>query len=123
MKKKNQAETTHQNWPKRLRAETTQAETTQAETTHGRNDPFPLLQLVVCRVAALKIIPVHHTWCRLYFPFGPLRNQKIIIGLDSFSNQRLIYLAPFDHTSLCIDYPVEICKITVILFGSMLPNL
>ena len=26
---------------------------------------------------------------------GILRNQKIIIGLDSFSNQRLIYLAPF----------------------------
>ena len=49
---------------------------------------------------------------------GILRNQKIIIGLDSFSNQRLIHLAP-----LCIDYPVESCKITVILFGSMLPNL
>ena len=30
-----------------------------------------------------------------------------------------------DHprTSLCIDYPVESCKISVILFGSMLPNL
>ena len=26
---------------------------------------------------------------------GILRNQKIIIGLDSYSNQRLIYLAPF----------------------------
>ena len=26
---------------------------------------------------------------------GILRNQKIIIGLDSFSNQRLIYLDPF----------------------------
>ena len=24
-----------------------------------------------------------------------MRNPKIIIGLDSFSNQRLIYLAPF----------------------------
>ena len=24
-----------------------------------------------------------------------LRNQKIIIGLDSYSNQRSIYLAPF----------------------------
>ena len=38
---KNQAETTHQNWPKRPRAESTQAETTQAETTHGRNDSRP----------------------------------------------------------------------------------
>ena len=36
---KNQAESTHQNWPKRPRAETTQVETTQAETTQGRNDP------------------------------------------------------------------------------------
>ena len=26
---------------------------------------------------------------------GVLRNQKIIVGLDSFSNLRLIYLAPF----------------------------
>ena len=38
---------------------------------------------------------------RLYFPFGHLRsasilrNQKIIIGLDSLSVQSLIYLAPF----------------------------
>ena len=39
---------------------------------------------------------------------GMLRNQKIIIGLDSFSNQRLIHL---DNTSLCIDYTVESCKI------------
>ena len=55
---------------------------------------------------------------------GILRNQKIIIGLDSFSNQRLIYLAPFGlYNSLCLDYLVERCKITVILFGFMLPNL
>ena len=54
-------------------------------------------------LAAVKGLPVHHPLCRLYFPFGPLikisdgilRNQKIIIGLDSFSNQRLIYLAQF----------------------------
>ena len=52
-----------------------------------------------------------------------LRTQKIFIGLDSFSNQCLIYLAPFRYTSLCIDYPVESCKISVILFCSMLPNL
>ena len=60
-----------------------------------------LLQLVLCRVAALKSLPIH--WCRLYFPFGPLtsamvrilRNQKFIMGLDIFSNQRLTYLAPF----------------------------
>ena len=44
---------------------------------------------------------------------GILRNQKFVIGLDSFSNQRIIYLACLDYTSLCLDYPVESCKITV----------
>ena len=28
-----------------------------------------------------------------------------------------------NNTSLCIDYPVESCKISVIFFGSMLSNL
>ena len=42
---------------------------------------------------------------------GILRNQQIIIGLDSFSKQRIMYLDPFDYTSLCIDYTVESCKI------------
>ena len=55
---------------------------------------------------------------------GILRNQKIIIGLDSFSNQHLIYIWPhFDLNSLCIDYRAERCEITVFLFGSMLSNL
>ena len=36
----------------------------------------------------------------------------------------LIYFWPhLDNISLCIDYPVESCKISVILFGSMLPYL
>ena len=52
-----------------------------------------------------------------------LRNQKLIIGQDSFSNQSLIFWSHLDNTSLCIDYPVERFKISVILFGSMLPNL
>ena len=54
---------------------------------------------------------------------GILRNQKFIIGLDSFSNHRFIYLALLDNTRLCIDYPVESCKIIVFLFGSILPYL
>ena len=41
-----------------------------------------------------------------------LRNQKIIIGLDSFSNQNLIYFAPFVSN--------ERWKITVILFAQCL---
>ena len=52
-----------------------------------------------------------------------LRNQKFIISKDSFSYQCLIYLVSLDNTSLCVDYPVERCKISVILFGCMLPNL
>ena len=33
-----------------------------------------------------------------------LRNEKIIIGLDSYSNQRSIYIwSHFDYTSLCND--------------------
>ena len=37
---------------------------------------------------------------QVIFPFGPLRserNQKFIIGLDSFSYQCLIYLVPFGN--------------------------
>ena len=54
---------------------------------------------------------------------GILREQKFIIGLDSFSNQRLYIWLCLDNTSLCIDNPVESCKIKVFLFGSILPNL
>ena len=51
---------------------------------------------------------------------GILRNQKIIIGLDSFSKQCLKYIWPhFDYCGLCIDYPFESWTITVILFGFM----
>ena len=38
---------------------------------------FLLLQLVLCRVAALKSLSVHHPLCRLYFPFGPLRSARV----------------------------------------------
>ena len=51
-----------------------------------------------------------------------MRNQKFILGLDSFSNQRLIHMYLAIYISI-IDYHVEHCKIKVILFGSMLPNL
>ena len=36
-----------------------------------------LLQLVLCCVAALKSLPIHHPLCRLYFPFGPLRSARV----------------------------------------------
>ena len=53
------------------------------------------------------------------YSFLNQKNQKIFIGLNTFSNQLLIYFAD----SLCIDFPVKRCKITVIPFGSMLSNL
>ena len=54
---------------------------------------------------------------------GFLRNQKFLIGLDSFSNQRFMCMAWLDNTSHCLHYPVESCKIAVFHFGSILPNL
>ena len=60
------------------------------------------------------------------------RFQKSSVGLDIFSNQLLIYLAPLDNNSLLIDYPVDklrsfkssgSCMIFVIPFGFMLSNL
>ena len=35
----------------------------------------------------------------------------------------LVYFSRLDSTSPCIHYPVESCKISVVLFGSMLSNL
>ena len=52
-----------------------------------------------------------------------LRNQKFTIVKDSLSYHCLYIWSHLDNTSLCIDYPVESCKISVILSGSMLPNL
>ena len=53
-----------------------------------------------------------------------LRNKKIIIGLDSFSNLSLIILAQFwIRLVFVLTTLLKDAKITVILFGSMLPNL
>ena len=60
-----------------------------------------LLQLVLCHVAALKVSPYinqsadYISFWSFEISQGILRNQKIIIGLDSFSNQSLIYLSSF----------------------------
>ena len=62
---------------------------------------LPSLQLVLCSVSAVKRLPVHQPQCSLYFTFWPLeisvnilRNQKKIIGLDSYSRQVFNYLDP-----------------------------
>ena len=52
---------------------------------------------------------------------GILRSQKII-NLDSFSKHLLAW-PHLDFTSLGNDCPFECCKITVILFDSMLQNI
>ena len=53
-----------------------------------------LLQLVLCRLAALKSLYIFSFWS-FEISEGILRNQKSIIGLDSFTYQRLIPFAPF----------------------------
>ena len=45
-----------------------------------------------------------------------MRIQKIIIGLDTLSNQDFMYCLYLNITSICIDYPVQSCKISAILF-------
>ena len=58
---------------------------------------------------------------------GILRNQQIIIGLDSFSNQRLINLAPFgfvmydsymlkDVHSVLVNFPREYAQESMMLY-------
>ena len=88
-----------------------------------------LLQLVLCRAAALKKSPGTSFIVQITFSFwsfeisgGIPRNQKIIKGLDSFTKQHLLFWPHFDFASLCNDYPIKCCKIAVILFGSMLPH-
>ena len=66
-----------------------------------------------------SIVQIIFSFCSFEISKGILRNQTFIIGFDSHSNQRFIYLAPF----LCMDYPVESCKITTFHFGSILPYL
>ena len=52
---------------------------------------------------------------------GIWRHQQNTIGLDSFSYKLFIYIYIYmyiwpylDYTSLCIDYPVERCKMTIL---------
>ena len=70
-----------------------------------------LLQLVLCRVAALKVYPYSTSSIeQIIFSFlsfktskGILRNQKLIIGLVLFSNHRLIY------STTLPTLPIEFC--------------
>ena len=48
---------------------------------------------------------------------------KKVDPLKILLNKALIKQFHSDNTSLCIDYTLESCEFTVILFGSMLPNL
>ena len=91
-----------------------------------------LVQLLVVPYGACKSSSSNSPIVQIIFFFwsfdiseGILRNLKIMIGLDTSSNQDFKkYIGPhLVNTSLCIDYAVERCKITVIIFGSVLPNL
>ena len=74
-----------------------------------------LLNLLCGGPKSSFIVQIIYSFWSFDISGGILRNQKIIIGL--------VYLALFGYTSLCNDYPVESCKIIVILSGSMLTNL
>ena len=50
---------------------------TALKGTHSFNFYLLLLQLVLCRVEALKSHLIHHPYCRLYFPVGPLRSGRV----------------------------------------------
>ena len=54
-----------------------------------------LLQLVLCRVAALKSLPVHHPQCRLYFSFDPLGSVNIFGVCQNYCMLRIITLTVF----------------------------
>ena len=66
------------------------------------------LQLVLCRVAALRRSPVHHIKRSLYFTYGPLISVEIfleivntIIGFDSYIlNRFLLFKPPFSFISV-----------------------
>ena len=55
-----------------------------------------LLQLVLCRVAALKSLPVHHPLCRLHFPFGPLRSARVFSGIRNLLSVKIHFLPIFN---------------------------
>ena len=62
---------------------------------------FIMVQLVLYHVTALKS-PRTPPIAQIIFSFWSfeisediLRNQKIVVGVDTFSNQHFIYLAPF----------------------------
>ena len=90
------------------------------------------MQLLVVPYGACKSSPSNSPIVQIIFFFwsfdiseGILRNLKIMIGLDTSSSNLDFkkYIGPhLVNTSLCIDYPVESCKITVIFFGSVLPK-
>ena len=51
------------------------------------------------------------------------KSEIYFISLDLFYTNVYYLWSQMDKTSVRIDYPVGSCKITVIHFGSMLPNL
>ena len=58
-----------------------------------------ILQLVLGRAAALKCLPssivqIIFSFCPFKISEGILRNQKFIIGFDSFSNHRFCIFGP-----------------------------
>ena len=67
---------------------------------------------------------------KVIFPFGPLRSARMFLEIRNVLSVKIHFLtnikctwSHLDNTSHCIDCSVESYKISVIHFGSMLPNL
>ena len=69
------------------------------------------------QLGELKCLNVTNVYYNSVWSFdiieGILRNQKFIIGSVHFLSKVLFICLSLDYISLCIDYPVESCKITV----------
>ena len=50
---------------------------------------------LLCRVAALKSLPVHHLQCRLYFSFDSLGSVNIFGVFQIYCTLRIIFLTVF----------------------------
>ena len=90
---------------------------------------LPSLQLVLCRVAAVKRLPVHQPVPFIFYfksfeiSVNILRSQKLMIGLDSYSRQVFNYLDPIlIYISIWNDCLFEICKSAICFFWLSLPG-
>ena len=94
---------------------------------------FHISCLYLCIIEPLQKLRVRLEACKTSLSRPPPPSSKFILrdtsavvlfvlcfGVDFCAVSTLC--THLEYTSLCYDYPIESCIITVILFGSMLPN-